>query len=289
MASREDYAVGWVCRLPVEVAAAKATLDHVRDNLPTNQISDGSNNYILGELQGHSVVVAYPKAYGTSSLANVAAQLHESYPSVRFNLMVGIAGGVPDTKDDVRLGDVVVSKSAAGYSGIIEYDVNSEQAKDQSTLGRASDQSTLLLYTALGKAETAALFEESKMPRYLSEIVQKDSVTFAHPGLEQDILFDANYNHAADESEDGGCSHCDPKRIRSRQPREAQDPVVHYGSIAFACHLKHNGADRDQFARKHGILCFEQKATGLRDTSQYLVIRGISDYADSHVSDVLQA
>ncbi|KAI6084967.1 hypothetical protein F4821DRAFT_241966 [Hypoxylon rubiginosum] len=289
MASREDYAVGWVCRLPVEVAAAKAALDRVHDNLPTDQDSDGNNNYILGNLQGHNVVVAYPKVYGKSSLADVTAQLHASYPSVRFNLMVGIAGGVPDTKDDVRLGDVVVSKSAAGWSGIVEYDVNGERAKDQIALRRVLDQPTLLLLTAMGKAETAAVFEESKMPRYISEIVQKDPVTFAHPGLEQDILFDANYDHATNESEEGGCNHCDPDRIRSRQPREVQDPVVHYGSIASARHLTRNGAGRDQFARKHDILCFEKEATRMRDAAQYLVIRGISDYADSHSSDIWHA
>lgn len=93
MASREDYVVGLVCRLSVEVAAAKSALDRVHDNLPTGHDSDGNNTYILGNLQGHNVVVAYPKVYGKSSLADVTAQLHASYPSVRFNLMVGIEGG----------------------------------------------------------------------------------------------------------------------------------------------------------------------------------------------------
>jgi hypothetical protein len=74
------------------------------------------------------------------------------------------------------------------------------------------------------KAETAAIFEESKMPRYISEIVQKDPVTFAHPGPEQDILFDANDDHATNESEEGGCSHCDTEgsgqgsRVKYRIP-----------------------------------------------------------------------
>lgn len=141
----------------------------------------------------------------------------------------------------------------------------------------------------MGKAETAAVFEESKMPRYISEMVQKDPVTFAYPGPEQDILFDANYDPFTNEFEETGCSHCDPDRIRSRQPREAQDSVVHYGSIASTSHLTRSGAGRDQFARKHGILCFEKEATGLRDAAQYLIIRGISDYADSHSSDIWHA
>ena len=49
----------------------------------------------------------------------MATQLHASYTSDRFNLMVGIAGGVPDTKEDIRLGDVVVSKSTAGWPGVV--------------------------------------------------------------------------------------------------------------------------------------------------------------------------
>lgn len=53
--------------------------------------------------------------------------------------------------------------------------------------------------------------------------------------------------------------------------------------------MTRNGAGRDQFARKHDILCFEKEATGLRDSAQYLVIRGISDYADLHSSDIWHA
>ena len=288
MAARDDYAVGWICALPIEVAAARATLDRVYDNLPPDGNSDDNNNYILGSLQGHNAVVAYPTfgECGRTSVADVATQLHASYRSVRYNLMVGIAGGVPDTEEDIRLGDVVVSKSTAGWPGVVHYDVNGERTDDQFVRGRAFDQPTPMLLSAMGKAETAAIFDESKMPRYISEIVQKDPVNFAHPGPEQDVLFEPNYDHATIEPEESGCSHCDPDRIRSRQPREVQDPKVHYGLIASCHHLPRHGATRDNFAHKHGILCFETEAIGLRDAAQYLVIRGICDYADSHRSEL---
>ncbi|KAI4206210.1 MAG: hypothetical protein LQ348_001037 [Seirophora lacunosa] len=182
MASRDDYAVGWVCALPIEVAAAKATLDRVHDNLPPDRNSDDNNNYILGSLQGHNVLVAYPDSgvCGKTSVAEVATRLHASYTSVRLNLMVRITGGVPDTKGDIRLCHVVVSKSTAGWPVGVQYDVNGERAKDQFVRGRALDQPTPLLLTAMGKAEKAAIFDESKMPWYISEIVQKHPVTFAH-------------------------------------------------------------------------------------------------------------
>ncbi|PVH92326.1 hypothetical protein DM02DRAFT_605485 [Periconia macrospinosa] len=279
MASRDDYAVGWVCALPIEVAAAKAALDCVHDNLPPNRNSDGNNNYILGRLQGHNVVVAYPNSGECSktSLADVATQLHASYTSIRFNLMVGIAGGVPDTKEDIRLGDVVVGKSTAGWPGVVQYGVKGERTE------------TPLLLAAMGKAETAAIFSESKMSQYISEIVQKDPVTFARPGPEEDVLLEPNYDHATIESQKRGCSHCDPGSVRSRQPRGIQEPIVHYGLIASSHHLTRHGATRDKFAHKHGVLCFETEATGLRDAAQYFVIRGICDYTDSHRSDLWHA
>ncbi|KAJ5776456.1 uncharacterized protein N7511_001467 [Penicillium nucicola] len=291
MASRDDYSVGWVCTLPIELAAAEAALDRVHDNLPPNRNLDGNNNYILGSLQGHNVVVACPNSWvcGKSSVADVVTQLHASYTSVRFSLMVGIAGGVPDTKEDIRLGDVVVSKSLAGWPGVIQYGMNGERTEDHFVRGRALDQPTPLLLTAMGKAETAAVFDESKITQYISELVQKDPVTFARPGPEQDVLFEPNYDHATIESEQSGCSHCDQKKIRFRQPREVQDPIVHYGLIASSHHLTRHGATRDEIAQKHGILCFETEATGLRDTAQYLVIRGICDYADSHRSELWHA
>jgi nucleoside phosphorylase len=291
MASRDDYPVGWVCALPIEVAAAKAMLDRVHDNLSPDWNSDDNNNYILGSLQGHNVVVAYPKlgVCGKTSVADVAVNLHTSYTSVRFNIMVGIAGGVPGTKEDIRLGDVVVSKSKAGWPGVVQYDVNGERTGDQFVRGKALDQPAPLLLTAMGKAETAAIFDESKMPWYISEIVRKDPVNFAHPGPEHDVLFESDYDHVTIESEESGCSHCDPDRIRSRQPREVQDTIVHYGLIASSHHLTRHGATRDKFAHKHGILCFETDETWLRDAAQYLVIRGICDYADSHRSELWHA
>ncbi|KAI2484608.1 Ankyrin repeat protein [Pyrenophora tritici-repentis] len=287
MASRDDYTIGWVCTLPIEVAAAKATLDRVHDNPLPDRNSDGNNDYILGSLQGHNVVVAYPNSgvCGKTSLVDVVTQLHASYTSVRFNLIVGIAGGVPDTKEDIRLGDVVVSKSTTGWPGVVQYDVDGNRTEDQFVRRRVSDQPTRLLLTATGKAETAAIFDESKMSRYISEIVQKDPVTFAHPGPEQDVLFEPNYDHVTIESEEGRCNHCDPDRIRSRQPREVQNPIVHYGLIASSHHLTLHGVTHDKFAHEHGILCFETGATGLRDAAQSLVIRGICEYVDSHKAE----
>ena len=44
---------------------------------------------------------------------------------------------------------------------------------------------------------------------------------------------------------------------------------------------------RDQIKKEYGnsILCFEMEASGLMNNFPCLVIRGVSDYADSHKND----
>lgn len=45
-----------------------------------------------------------------------------SFPGIRFGLMVGISGGVPSRKHDIRLGDVVVSSPVGRTGGVIHYE-----------------------------------------------------------------------------------------------------------------------------------------------------------------------
>ncbi|KAF5662744.1 ankyrin repeat [Fusarium heterosporum] len=291
MTTRHNYTVGWVCALPIEAAAAKAVLDCVHDISPHDRIPDDNNSYIFGNLRGHNVVVACPNSTlsAVTPLADVMTQLQASYPSIRYHLMVGIAGGAPNTKEDVRLGDVVVSKSTAGRPGIIRFDVNGKRTGHQSAGSKTSDQPTQLLLTAVGKAETAAIFEESKMRRYMSEIAQKSPTIFVYPTPDQDVLFESDYDHITIESGKDRCIHCNRDRIRSRQPREVPYPIVHHGLIASSRHLMRHGMTRDQLAHDHGILCFDRELPGPGITAHYLIIRGICDYADTHRSEAWQA
>jgi hypothetical protein len=58
MMSWDDYTVGWICALPLELAAAKATLDQIYPNLPRDPAADDIDIYILGSISGLNVVVA---------------------------------------------------------------------------------------------------------------------------------------------------------------------------------------------------------------------------------------
>ena len=60
--------------------------------------------------------------YGLTSAASVAKDMLRSFPSIRFGMMVGIGGGVPSLKHDIRLGDVVVSSPVGRTGGVIYYE-----------------------------------------------------------------------------------------------------------------------------------------------------------------------
>ncbi|KAH7115650.1 hypothetical protein EDB81DRAFT_953098 [Dactylonectria macrodidyma] len=98
-ASHDQYTIAWICALPIEMAAARAMLDDVHQDLPRH--TNDTNTYTLGNVQRHNVVVAcLPTAqYGTNNAANVLTHLIRTFPSICLGLMVGIGGGVPSKVD----------------------------------------------------------------------------------------------------------------------------------------------------------------------------------------------
>src|ERR1700687_4096833 len=93
----EDYTVGWVCALPIELAAAAEMLDEEHEEILLPQDATDTNLYSLGRMGEHKVVIACLPAgqMGISSATSVASQMMSKFVSIKIGLMVGIGGGVP--------------------------------------------------------------------------------------------------------------------------------------------------------------------------------------------------
>ncbi|KAK8048380.1 hypothetical protein PG994_010110 [Apiospora phragmitis] len=113
--ANEAYTVGWVCAISTEYVAACVFLDDEHES-PEHSAQHDNNSYTLGRMGKHNVVIAVlPRGeYGTASAASVARDMLHSFPNVRIGLMVGIGGGAPSAKNDIRLGDIVVSAPRDG-------------------------------------------------------------------------------------------------------------------------------------------------------------------------------
>ena len=99
MSDPRDYSVGWICAITAEFIAAQCFFDEQHE--PPSGIADtDSNNYILGRMGKHNVVIAVMPSgeYGTSSAAVVARYMVQSFPNIRINLIVRIGGGAPSAK-----------------------------------------------------------------------------------------------------------------------------------------------------------------------------------------------
>ena len=283
--SYEDYKVGWICALPLEMTAAIAMLDEYHPHLQRARGDD--NTYVLGRIGEHRVAIASLPVgeVGTISAAQVAVQMLRTFRSIKFGLMVGIGSGVPNSKD-VRLGDIVVGKPSDQNGGAFQYDLGRNRPNGFQTFGFLNAPPRVLRSAISTLIAWHDIPGQNKIPEYLSPMKNpKLPPDYAYPEQEPDELFRSDYVHGEDET----CANCDRTNLVNRKTRISKDPVVHYGMIASGNQVMKNGVVRDEMALQHNNICFEMEAAGLMNTFPCVVIRGICDYADSHKSKRWQA
>jgi nucleoside phosphorylase len=281
--THNDYTIAWICSLPLERATAEVMLDKIHQTLP--KPTTDPNAYILGNLHGHHVVIAcLPMGiYGTVSAATVISHLISTFPRVQYALMVGIGGGAPNSSNNIRLGDVVVSKSVGKYSGVIQYDYGKtvQGGQFERTGMLNSPPQVLLTHMAHLQANQMTRGENAISTIVRDKLEQNSNMKngFAPPSQDTDYLFRSSYHHFNKEND---CAKCDKQQLVYRQPRENRTPHIHYGLIASGDQVMKDSETRDRLAQQLGIICFEMEAAGLMNQLPTLVIRGICDYSDSH-------
>ncbi|KLJ05819.1 hypothetical protein EMPG_09319 [Blastomyces silverae] len=272
----EDYSVGWICALAIELAAAQGMLDEEHEDFGLG--TDDSHIYKLGRIGGHNVAIAWlPEGQtGTNSAATTATRMKSIFPSIRFGLMVGVGGGVPSAKSDIRLGDVVVGRPDGVHGGVVQYDFGKDTPDGFVRTGHLNSPPQILL-EAIAKVKANHIGGLRGIDKYASKIA--DSSEFSRNNVGSDLLFEPDYDHPGGET----CEHCDVEKVVKRQQRKDQRIIVHYGTIASGNRVMRSGAERDALSSKlGGVLCFEMEAAGLLNSFPCLVIRGICDYSDSH-------
>ncbi|KAH7129648.1 hypothetical protein B0J13DRAFT_588497 [Dactylonectria estremocensis] len=256
--------------------AAQAFLDEKHKG-PESISTNDNNDYTLGKIGKHNVVIAIlPHGeYGISSAASVARDMLHSFPNIRIGLMVGIGGGAPSHKHDIRLGDVVVSASGNGKGGEFQ---ETGFLNQPPTILRAAVNGLMAQYEGEGiQLEESISKVLKKKPR-----LQKK---YRRPKRSTDRLYQPGVLHPPnDESSYAIACDNDPSTLIVRPKRtEGEDnPSIHYGLIASSNRLMKDALIQDALIRKKDVLCFEMEAAGLMNHFPCLVIRGVCDYLDLH-------
>ena len=281
--SREDYTVGWVCTLPIELATAQEMLDEEHEKF--DHVASSTNIYTPGQIGEHNVIITcLPDGQmGTNPATAVAAQMMSTFTSIQFCLMVGIGGGVPSVEADIRLGDVVVSVPNKLHSGVVQYDFGKATPSGFERTGYLNTP-PLILLNAVTQLRAIHARGRSRFPDYVSKFSGRSRFVRGNAG--PDILFEASYNHIGGAT----CERCSKDKVVERQSRSDQEIMVHYGTIASGNQVIRDANQRDRVnSELGGVLCFEMEAAGLMNSFPCLVIRGICDYADSHKNNNWQA
>ncbi|KAF2465937.1 purine and uridine phosphorylase [Lindgomyces ingoldianus] len=289
MSDPKDYTVGWICAIVTEYVAAQAFLDERHDG-PKYVLPHDNNDYTLGNIGKHNVVIAVlPEGeYGISSATSVARDMLHTFPNVRIGLMVGIGGGAPSSKHDIRLGDIVVSTPRDGKGGVFQYDFG-KAIQDQSFQPTGFlNQPPTVLRTAVTGLKAQYESEGHRFEEAINSILEKKlrlREKYQRPAPSSDRLYQTGVVHPLNDERNCAVACGDhPLNLEPRGERtEVEDnPAIHYGLIASANQLMKDALLRDKFAKEYDILCFEMEAAGLMNQFPCLVIRGICDYSDTH-------
>jgi nucleoside phosphorylase len=302
----DGFEVAILCALKLESDAVEALMTDFDDEQGKKygQAVGDCNAYTIGTLGGVPVVLAYPQSIGSLSAAAVANDLRHSFKNIKLGLVVGVAGGAPQTheRDNIYLGDVIIS------TAVIQYDLGRQYADGfrrkndvENTLGRNQPQLAHFLRKMSGLRSKTKLTDKTN--EYLSVgVIAPD----------HDHLYVSDYRHkhhdpqrcktcskcvAPDDpvcsaAERSSCQElgCDTERLmrnddsaQTRYTRSGALSVnVHFGIVASANTVLKCGLHRDRLIEDEKVIGFEMEGAGTWDQFPTVVLKGVCDYADSH-------
>ncbi|PKY09243.1 purine and uridine phosphorylase [Aspergillus campestris IBT 28561] len=276
----QKYNIAIVCALPKEHLAVRLLFDekHRKPDIP----SEDSNQYAFGCIGRHNVVTACLPVgnYGTSPAALVIANMKRTFTSIKYYLLVGIGGGIPSKRNDIRLGDVVVSIPEGAFPGVIQYDRGKRLGNDEFEKTGSLPPPPHEILNVISYMQSDPGLPPEPLQSYLKAISDLRP-EYGHPGMEDNKFLQGNGLPVVDESHTSELTNS--QRINARD-----HPKIHYGLIASGDLVIKNAEFRDRLSQRYNVLCVEMEAAGIANVASCLVIRGICDYADSSKSKVWQ-
>jgi nucleoside phosphorylase len=293
------YTVGWTCTIETEYIAACLFLDeqHARPNYVS--VND-KNDYTLGKMAGHNVVIAVSPSgeYGLSSASTVARDMLDSFPNVRVCLLVGIGGGAPTAKHDIRLGDIVISRDVRQYDYIETLrQQNFQQRKTRRQLPTVvhsfkrtgfSNHPPKVIRAAVSSLESKSDVDGYHIDKRIVAVLDREPElrqTYSRPRQRSDLLHAPEIVHPRNSEFacEEVCGSQTASLVLRPERKEGEDgPAIHYGVVASFKQLLNDATMRDTIAKKEDVICIETETAGLMHNFPCLTVRGVCDYSDSH-------
>jgi hypothetical protein len=113
-------------------------------------------------------------------IACLPAGVDGTFSGLRFGLMVGIGGGIPnlDKGVDIRLGDVVVSQPDKTHGGVVQYNKGKSLEDGHFERKGSLNKPPSLLLAALASLQAQHEVYGSQISTYLGRMIEQ------HPNME---------------------------------------------------------------------------------------------------------
>lgn len=319
--SRDGFHFAVICALPLEFDAVCDSLDEIWEEQDgkLGKAAGDSNYYTMGCMGNTPIVLLLLPGEGKVDAASAAASLRSSFNNLSTVFVVGTCGALPKLPDEteVLLGDVIISEFVVRYDFGSQYaDEFKPKRSIEDMLGRPN-KGTRSLNAQLKTQRYRDRLEDNAF-KLLQQLQAKIRETkrrgkYDYPGAAHDKLFDPKYRHKHQDADAcGTCRACvsnaDPvceialklncadlgcrneyliprDRLREREAGSMGNPllVIHTGGVGSADTVMKSGDTRDRIARRDKIIAFEKEGAGVWDElPSCIIIKGVSDYADSH-------
>ena len=318
--SLQDFTVVIMCAMEVEATAMVAVMD---EKLTPEQAQESKlfptyqddTSYTFGRIGSHFAAIAYLPRLGVESAATAAQGIRATFPGMKMMMVVGICGAIPEGTRPIYLGDVVISTSVYQYRFGSQWDEEFEVWDDLESRLPRQIRGVSSLLKKLQASERLAIKEDTirEMKPAHEKVIRESEVEFApvYPGQDRDLLFEPLYLHRhrnpADHTilmpccERGPCkiarnSKCATmgcrreyvNRVRSNIHNLDWKPNIHFGCVATGDCVMRSAKHRDEQSEAHNIIAFEMEGAGAWGDGSCIIIKGVSDYADSHRTDAFR-
>lgn len=255
-----ELTVAWICVLEKEYFAAEKMLDEEYGTARELSIASGKNDsnvYVLGRIGDHKVVIYCPCGVkGQMQAYRIITDMRSTFHSIRVALIVGLGGGAPSVgkrkENDVRLGDVVVSKEVVMY-------MSGTQTDEGFETNPTRIKPPQILLSAATRLEGKFINKESLQDlvcRATASLPRKTD--YARPRLDQ--LFKSNVTCDGDCACKGELLAASSKLVeRASRPPHAMIKM-HKGVVGSADVVLKSARVRDKLAALLKIVCFEMEA-----------------------------
>ncbi|KAJ0414171.1 nucleoside phosphorylase domain-containing protein [Aspergillus carlsbadensis] len=290
--------------------------------------SSDPNTYTTGRIGSHYVVIVYLAGAGNMQSAGAATRLTMTFPGIKLAIAVGVCGVNPRARDadgqEVLLGDVIVSTAIVPSRYGARYDEGDEDAVLIPPVAIRTFLKKLKVITVLQRMKrrmityTEAILDGGLRPRGVYPGPENDVLYDA--GYQHKHRKPNGGEICADcqRSSYAGCPsawetpcailgcdaasqlprsrlrvasglHPDRRPIRERDNVErARRPSILFGKFASSNSVMASAYHRDQLIQQRGVLGFERVGEGSWEYIPTIIVKGASDYADSHRNEVWQ-